>query len=107
MTYKKKLIEVALPLEIINEASAYDKMPGIGPHPKGLHHWWARLPLPCARAFLFASLINNPSSSPEFEANQMLNKKRNAKDYSISYIGYFKKRYILNQKYSKKPTQKS
>ncbi len=40
---KKKLIEVALPLPEINDASSYDKMPGIGPHPKGIHHWWARL----------------------------------------------------------------
>ena len=63
--YRKKLIEVALPLEAINEASAYDKMPGIGPHPKGLHKWWAPLPLPCARAVLFASMLDDPSSSPE------------------------------------------
>nr|WP_315851893.1 DUF1156 domain-containing protein [Thermogemmata fonticola] len=35
----KKLIEVALPLAEINDASAYDKMSGIGPHPKGIHHW--------------------------------------------------------------------
>ena len=48
-TAHKKLIEVALPLPEINDASAYDKMPGIGPHPKGIHHWWARLPLPTAR----------------------------------------------------------
>jgi putative DNA methylase len=41
---KKKLDEVALPLEAINDASAYDRMPGMGPRPKGLHHWWARLP---------------------------------------------------------------
>jgi putative DNA methylase len=38
----KKLIEVALPLPEINDASAYDKMPGIGPHPKGIHQWWSR-----------------------------------------------------------------
>ena len=48
MNHPKKLIEVALPLVEINDASAYDKMPGIGPHPKGIHHWWARLPLPTA-----------------------------------------------------------
>ncbi len=48
MTPRKKLIEVALPLPAINDASAYDKMPGIGAHPKGIHHWWARLPLPVA-----------------------------------------------------------
>jgi len=59
---KKKLIEVALPLAEINDASAYDKMPGIGPHPKGIHHWWARLPLPVARAVLFASVVDDPSS---------------------------------------------
>ena len=62
---KKKLIEVALPLPEINDASAYDKMPGIGPHPKGIHHWWARLPLPTARAILFASVVDNPSANTE------------------------------------------
>ena len=65
MNYKKKLIEVALPLPEINDASAYDKMPGIGPHPKGIHHWWARLPLPTARAVLFASVVDDPSEHPE------------------------------------------
>jgi putative DNA methylase len=65
MITKKKLIEVALPLEAINDASAYDKMPGIGPHPKGIHHWWARLPLPTARAILFASVVDDPASHPD------------------------------------------
>src|SRR5438132_13146679 len=64
-TYKRKLIEVALPLPEINDASAYDKMPGIGPHPKGIHHWWARLPLPTARAVLFASVVDDPEAHPE------------------------------------------
>lgn len=64
-THKKKLIEVALPLPEINDASAYDKMPGIGPHPKGIHHWWARLPLPTARAILFASVVDDPEAHPE------------------------------------------
>lgn len=63
---QKKPIEVALPLDVINNASAYDKMPGIGPHPKGIHHCGARLPLPCARAILFASLVDDPSSEPAF-----------------------------------------
>jgi putative DNA methylase len=61
----KKLIEVALPLPEINDASAYDKMPGIGAHPKGINHWWARLPLPVARVVLFASVVDDPSSHPE------------------------------------------
>lgn len=63
--HKTKLIEVALPLPEINDASAYDKMPGIGPHPKGIHHWWARLPLPTARAVLFASVVDDPTAHPE------------------------------------------
>lgn len=64
-THRKKLIEVALPLPEINDASAFDKRPGIGPHPKAIHHWWARLPLPAARAVLFASVVDDPSSQPE------------------------------------------
>lgn len=61
-TYKKKLIEVAIPLEAINAASAYEKMPGIGAHPRGLHQYWARRPLVASRAILFAQLVDDPSS---------------------------------------------
>lgn len=64
---KKQLIEVALPLPEINDASSYDKLPGIGPHPKGIHHWWARLPLPTARAILFASVVTDPSDDPAWK----------------------------------------
>ncbi len=42
MPYRKKLIEVALPLEAINKESAHEKMPGIGPHPRGIHQWWSK-----------------------------------------------------------------
>lgn len=77
MTDRKKLIEVALPLPEINDASAYDKMPGIGPHPKGIHHWWARLPLPTARAVLFASVVDDPSSHPDkFPTEEAQNAER-------------------------------
>ncbi len=61
----KKLIEVALPLEAINKEAAYEKMPGIGPHPRGLHLWWARRPFTAARAIIWASLVDDPSSHPE------------------------------------------
>ena len=61
----KKLIEVALPLDAINAASAHEKMPGIGPHPRGLHLWWARRPLATARAIIWSSLVDDPSSHPE------------------------------------------
>jgi putative DNA methylase len=61
----KKLIEVALPLDDINVACAHEKQPGVGAHPRGLHLWWARRPLPAARAVLFAQLVNDPGYQRE------------------------------------------
>ena len=60
MTYKKKLIEVALPLEAINKEAAREKSIRHG-HPSTLHLWWARRPLAACRAVLFASLVDDPS----------------------------------------------
>lgn len=59
--YKKKLIEVALPLEVINRESAREKAIRHG-HPSTLHLWWARRPLVACRAVLFASLVDDPSA---------------------------------------------
>ena len=59
MTYRKKLIEVALPLEAINKASARGKSIRHG-HPCTLHLWWARRPLAACRAVIFASLVDDP-----------------------------------------------
>ena len=61
---KKKLIEVALPLDSINKASGKEKSIRHG-HPSTLHLWWARRPLATARAVLFASLIDDPSEHEE------------------------------------------
>lgn len=73
----KKLIEVALPLEKINAAAAYEKMPGIGSHPRGLHLWWARRPFVAARAVIWSSLVDDPSSHPEkFPTEEDQNKER-------------------------------
>lgn len=55
----KKLIEVALPLDDINEASAREKSIRHG-HPSTLHLWWARRPLASARAVIFAQMVNDP-----------------------------------------------
>lgn len=55
----KKLIEVALPLDDINEASGYEKSVKVG-KPTSVHLWWARRPLASARAVLFAQLVNDP-----------------------------------------------
>ena len=60
----KKLIEVALPLEAINAESAREKSIRHG-HPSTLHLWWARRPLATARAVIWASLVDDPSSHPE------------------------------------------
>ena len=57
---KRKLIEVALPLEAINKQSAREKSIRHG-HPSTLHLWWARRPLATARAVLFAQLVDDPS----------------------------------------------
>jgi putative DNA methylase len=62
--YKKKLIEVALPLEAINRESAREKSIRHG-HPSTLHLWWARRPLAACRAVLFASLVDDPSAHPD------------------------------------------
>lgn len=57
---KKKLIEVALPLDAINKASAREKSIRHG-HPSTLHLWWARRPLAAARAVIFAQMVDDPS----------------------------------------------
>jgi len=58
----KKLIEVALPLDKINEAAAREKSIRHG-HPSTLHLWWARRPLAAARAVIFAQMVNDPSET--------------------------------------------
>lgn len=60
----KKLIEVALPLEAINAESAREKSIRHG-HPSTLHLWWARRPLATARAVIWSSLVDDPSSHPD------------------------------------------
>ncbi len=61
---RKKLIEVALPLEAINRESAREKSIRQG-HPSTLHLWWARRPLATARAIIFSQLVDDPSGHPD------------------------------------------
>lgn len=61
MKYRKKLIEVALPLDVINQASAAEKKIHVGTT-SNLHAWWARRPLAACRAVVFASLVDDPSN---------------------------------------------
>ena len=62
--HRKKLIEVSLPLDAINKASAKEKSIRHG-HPSTLHLWWARRPLAAARAVIFAQMVDDPSAWPE------------------------------------------
>lgn len=72
----KKLIEVALPLEKINAESAREKSIRHG-HPSTLHLWWARRPLAAARAVIWSSLVDDPSSHPEkFPTEEEQNRER-------------------------------
>jgi len=73
-----KLIEVALPLEKIDEAAAREKSIRHG-HPSTLHLWWARRPLAAARAVIFAQMVDDPSAHPErfpTEEDQATERKR-------------------------------
>ena len=73
---RKKLIEVAIPLEAINVASAREKSIRHG-HPSTLHLWWARRPLAACRAVLFAQLVDDPSSHPDkFPTEEAVDEER-------------------------------
>lgn len=61
MTYRKKLIEVALPLGAINKACVREKSIRHG-HPSTLHLWWARRPLAAARSVIFSQMVDDPST---------------------------------------------
>ena len=73
---RKKLIEVALPLDAINAASAREKSIRHG-HPSTLHLWWARRPLAAARAVIFAQMVDDPSGWPDlFPTEEAQEKER-------------------------------
>ncbi len=73
---KKKLIEVALPLDAINAAAAREKSIRHG-HPSTLHLWWARRPLAAARAVIFAQMVDDPSAQPDrFPTEEAQEKER-------------------------------
>ncbi len=82
MTYKKKLIEVALPLEAINKASAREKSIRHG-HPSTLHLWWARRPLAAARAVIFAQMVDDPSSHPDIFKTEKAQEKERQRLFKI------------------------
>jgi len=82
MTHKKKLIEVALPLEAINKAAAREKSIRHG-HPSTLHLWWARRPLAAARAVIFAQMVDDPSAHPDLFKTEREQKKERGRLFKI------------------------
>lgn len=82
MRTRKKLIEVALPLEAINAASAREKSIRHG-HPSTLHLWWARRPLAAARAVIFAQMVDDPSSWPDLFPTEKAQEKERQRLFRI------------------------
>jgi putative DNA methylase len=82
MKYCKKLIEVALPLEAINAASAREKSIRHG-HPSTLHLWWARRPLAAARAVIFAQMVDDPSAHPDIFKTEKAQEKERQRLFKI------------------------
>ena len=73
---KRKLIEVAIPIDAINNAAIREKSIRHG-HPSTFHVWWARRPLATCRAVLFCQLVDDPSSYPEkFSTEEQVSKER-------------------------------
>lgn len=67
---RKKLIEVALPLDVINKESLRRKAKAPKGWPTSFHKWWAQRPLAAARAVIFAQMVDDPSSLPDLFPSQ-------------------------------------
>jgi putative DNA methylase len=81
-TTRKKLIEVALPLEAINEASVRENYIYRG-NPSAIHKWWAQRPLAAARAVIFAQMVDDPSSHPEIFRTEKAQEKERQRLFRI------------------------
>jgi putative DNA methylase len=80
--YKKKLIEVALPLEVINKASVREGYIYRG-NPSALHKWWAQRPLAAARAVIFAQMVDDPSAHPDIFKTEKAQEKERQRLFKI------------------------
>src|SRR3954468_12643229 len=81
-TRRKKLIEVALPLEAINAACIREGAIRQG-HPNTLHLWWARRRLAAARAVIFAQMVDDPSASPDPVPSEKSQQKERSRLFRI------------------------
>lgn len=83
MTYKKKLIEVALPLEAINREALRRKQKAPKGWPTSFHKWWAQRPLASARAVIFAQMVDDPSAYPDLFKTEREQKKERGRLFKI------------------------
>lgn len=83
LPYRKKLIEVALPLKAINDESSLRKRKAPAGYPTTLHKWWAQRPLAACRAVIFASLVDDPSSDPMFGGDEDLEGFKRAELFNL------------------------
>lgn len=79
---KKKLIEVALPLEAINKASVRENFIYRG-NPSAIHKWWAQRPLAAARAVIFAQMVDDPSAHTDIFRTEKAQEKERARLFKI------------------------
>ena len=93
MKIKKKLIEVALPLDAINAASAREKSIRHG-HPSTLHLWWARRPLATARAVIFAQMVDDPSGYVDVLLSDPKKKRAAEREFKKRVAGHAAKRTL-------------
>ena len=93
MKIKKKLIEVALPLDAINKASAREKSIRHG-HPCTLHLWWARRPLATARAVIFAQMVDDPSGYVDVLLSDTKKRRAAAREFKKRIAGQAAKRSL-------------
>ncbi len=80
---RKKLIEVALPLDAINKACAKEASPFTPRHPRSLHVWWARRRLAAARAVIFAQMVDDPSAHQDLFPTEKKQEKERQRLFRI------------------------
>ena len=93
MKIQKKLIEVALPLDAINTASAREKSIRHG-HPCTLHLWWARRPLAAARAVIFAQMVDDPSGYVDVLLSDTKKRRAAEREFTKRVAGHAAKRAL-------------
>ena len=93
MKIKKKLIEVALPLDAINTASAREKSIRHG-HPSTLHLWWARRPLAAARAVIFTQMVDDPSGYVDVLLSDTKKRRAAEREFKKRVAGHAAKRAL-------------